>query len=177
LKSIPIDRRPAVPAPVSSLIPVADALLDHDVRAGQAAPVQVWQVLTTLTDPRHRQGRRHELATVLVVSLAAVMAGARSLAGIAGWASDLPRWCWPRLGIGRYPPSVSTVRRVLLAVDPDVLDAVLHAWLAALSTPPPRVPDAFRVVAVDGKTCRGARGAGGSRVHLFSLVDHATGQP
>jgi predicted transposase YbfD/YdcC len=166
-----------VPAPVSSLIPVADALLDHDVRAGQAAPVQVWQVLTTLTDPRHRQGRRHELATVLVVSLAAVMAGARSLAGIAGWASDLPRWCWPRLGIGRYPPSVSTVRRVLLAVDPDVLDAVLHAWLAALSTPPPRVPDAFRVVAVDGKTCRGARGAGGSRVHLFSLVDHATGQP
>src|SRR5680860_1121377 len=151
-----IDRRPAVSAPASCLIPVADALFEHDVRAGQDVPVAVWEVLSTLPDGRGRRGRRHELATVLVVAVAAVLAGARSLAGIAGWAGDLPVWARPRLGIGRRPPSLSTIRRVLTTVDADVLDAVLHAWLAATAPARP-APAAFRAVAVDGKTCRGAR--------------------
>ena len=111
-----------------------------------------------------------------MVAVAAVVAGSRSLAGIAGWAADLPRWARPRLGIGRRPPSLSTIRRVLLRVDADVLDAVLHAWLAALGPPTP-IPLAFRAVAVDGKTCRGAKRSNGSRVHLFSIVEHGTGVP
>lgn len=165
-----------MPAPASCLIPVADALFEHDVRAGQDVPVAVWEVLSTLPDGRGRRGRRHELATVLVVAVAAVLAGARSLAGIAGWAGDLPVWARPRLGIGRRPPSLSTIRRVLTTVDADVLDAVLHAWLAATAPARP-APAAFRAVAVDGKTCRGARGADGSRMHLFSIVEHGTGVP
>ncbi len=70
-----------------------------------------------------------------------------------------------------------------MLVDPDVLDAVLHAWLATQVAPPdPQEPVTraavpVRAVAVDGKTCRGARGADGSRVHLFSMVDHATAIP
>ncbi len=139
-----IDRSPAVPAPVSSLIPVAEALRARQVMAGQDVPVAVWDVLTTLEDLRQRRGRRHELATVLVVAVAAVVAGSRSVAGIAGWAADLPHWARPRLGIGRRPPSLSTIRRVLLRVDADVLDAVLHAWLAALAPLPP-VPPALGV--------------------------------
>ena len=152
-----------MPAPVSCLIPVANALAERDVRPGQQVPVAVWEVLSTLVDPRHRRGRRHELATVLVVALAAVIAGAESLVAISEWAQDLPRRAWPRLGIRRRPPSLSTIRRVLLMVDPDVLDAVLHAWLVALAPPP--VPDAWRAVAVDGKSCRGARRPDGGRVH------------
>lgn len=141
--------------------------------------MQVWGVLSTIADHRCRRGRRHELATVLVVAVAGVLAGARSLASIAGWAGDLPGWARPRLGIGGRAPSLSTIRRVLVEVDADVLDAVLHAWLAALT--PPMVPESFgvplRAVAVDGKTCRGARTGDGARVHLFSAVDHATGVP
>ena len=142
-----------MPAPVSSLIPVADALIERDVRAGQEVPIGVWQAVSTITDPRGRRGRRHELATVVVVGIAGVLAGAQSVAGIAGWAADLPGWARPRLGIRRAAPSLSTIRRVLTLVDAEVLDAVLHAWLAALDQPP--VPPAFRAVAVDGKTCRG----------------------
>jgi predicted transposase YbfD/YdcC len=138
--------------------------------------VQVWDVLSTLVDPRGRRGRRHELATVLVVALAAVLGGAKTLAGIAGWVADQPRWALRRVGARRAPPSLSTIRRVLLLVDPDVLDAVPHAWLAARSVPL-TVPAAFRAIAVDGKTCRGALAPDGSRVHLFSIVEHATGVP
>lgn len=165
-----------MPASVSLLIPTARVLFEPQTRMSPDVPVRVWQVLSTVPDPRGRRGRRHELATVLVVALAAVAAGARSLAAIADWAGDLPRWCWPRLRIWRRPPSLSTIRRALLAVDPDVLDAVLHAWLAS-SIPAAAVPQGLRAVAVDGKTCRGARGVDGRRVHLFCAVDHATGVP
>lgn len=48
--------------------------------------------------------------------------------------------------------------------------------LAAL-TPPPQNSPALRAVAVDGKTCRGAKQSGGARVHLLSAVEHATGTP
>ncbi len=165
-----------MPAPVSSLIRAADALTAADIGPVRDVPVAVWDVLSTITDARHRRGRRHELATILVLSVAAVVAGARTLASIAGWAADLPPWARPRLGVVRRPPSLSTIRRVLIMVDADVLDAVLHAWLSAIADPPP-VPAAFRAVAVDGKTCRGARRADGSRVHLFSAVEHGSGIP
>lgn len=165
-----------MPAPVSSLISTVEAFRQAGPGDDRDVPVAVWDVLSTLEDPRARRGRRHELATVLTVALAAVLGGATTLAGIAGWAADQPRWALRRVGVRRRAPSLSTIRRVLLVVDPDVLDAVLHAWLAAL-VPPPPVPAAFRAVAVDGKACRGAVGPDGSRVHLFSIVEHATGVP
>ena len=49
------------------------------------APEQCRDLLDSLAqiaDPRHRCGRRHALATVLAVAVAAVLAGARSLAAI-----------------------------------------------------------------------------------------------
>ena len=175
-----------MPAPVSSLIPTAATVRERIGEADPQVPTVLWQVLSTITDPRARRGRRHDLATVLVLSLAAMLSGACSLAAIADWVNDRPRWCWARLGVHRRTPSLSTIRRVLLAVDADVLDAVLHAWLAALDPPPPQPPSGpspgslprwLRAVAVDGKTARGARQPDGSRTHLFSMVDHDTGAP
>ena len=165
-----------MPASVSSLIPTADALREARIGAQDLLPVAAWEVISTLGDPRNARGKRHELATVVVLALAAVLAGTRSLSGIAGWAHDQPRWVLARVGVTRRPPSLSTIRRVLLLVDPDLLDAVLHAWLAA-QAPPPATLQTRRAVAVDGKTCRGALGPDGTRVHLFSIVDHATGVP
>ena len=69
---------------------------------------------------------------------------------------------------------------MLLGVDPDVLDAVLHAWLAAYQPPPPRPAagtDVVRAVAVDGKTARGAVRDDGTRAAFFSMVEHDTGIP
>jgi DDE_Tnp_1-associated len=46
--------------------------------------------LAQVSDPRHRRGRRHALGAVLAVAVAAVLAGAGSLAAIGEWASDAP---------------------------------------------------------------------------------------
>lgn len=190
MTSTSIVRRLTVPAPVSSLIRAVDTARDRRIDAefgAEVVPLVVWQVLDTVPDPRRPRGRRHALASVLAVALGAVLAGARSLTAIADWAGDLPAWSWRRWRIVRRVPCRSTIRRVLLAVDADVLDAVLHAWLAALEPTGcrARAQDAgasspsggLRAVAVDGKTARGAVRPGGTRVQLFSMVEHATGIP
>jgi predicted transposase YbfD/YdcC len=167
-----------VPACVSSLIHVAGEVRDRSRSSSVEIPVAVWDVLDTVPDPRRARGRRHPLATVLALALGAVLAGATSLAAIGDWAADVPRWSWQRWRIGRRAPGVSTIRRVLLAVDPDVLDAVLHAWLTTLDPPPPAgsapVPAA---VALDGKTVRGALDKDGTRTAMCSIVAHDTGIP
>src|SRR5829696_942242 len=81
--------------------------------------------LAHLADPRQRRGRRHRLVGVLGVAVAAVLAGARSLAAIGEWAADAPGPVLAALGTRRdpltgafTPPGEATVRRVLACVDP-----------------------------------------------------------
>jgi hypothetical protein len=44
-------------------------------------------LLAQVPDPRNRRGRRHPLAGLLAVGIAAVIAGSRSFAAIGQWAS------------------------------------------------------------------------------------------
>lgn len=166
-----------MPASVSSLIQVADRFRVVAEPYGDELPLVVWQVLETVPDPRRARGRRHALATVLALALGAVLAGATSLAAIGDWAGDVPRWSWGRWRISRRPPGVSTIRRVLLTVDADVVDAVLHAWLASGELSAVADAQETTAVAVDGKTARGAVREDGTRAAFFSMVDHDSGVP
>jgi len=140
--------------------------------------------LAQIADPRHRRGRQHALGAVLAVAVAAVLAGARSLAAIGEWAADAPQPVLAALGVRRHPltgawrpPAEATVRRVLARVDPDALDRAIGAWLAAQHPPPgPGPPGGSprRAVAVDGKTLRGSGHHGRSRVHLLAAMDHTS---
>ena len=85
---------------------------------------------------------------MLAVAVAAVLAGARSLAAIGEWAADAPGPVLAALGVRRHPltgawrsPAEATVRRVLACVDPDALDRAIGAWLAG-QLPPTRPPPA-----------------------------------
>lgn len=137
------------------------------------------QRLTSVPDPRDRRGRLHELASVLAVASAAVVTGARSFAAISEWATDTPTWVRIALGVRRDPltgsydvPDEATIRRVLGRVDPDQLDAAVGAWLGDRRQPLLR-PGRRRVVAVDGKTVRGAAGTDGHQPHLLAAFDTA----
>ena len=156
-----------MPACTSLFIPGLDghASLDQDEL------VELWHVLSTVPDPRDPRGVRHAFATILTLAIGAVLAGCCSVAAVAAWASDLPPRLATRVGVRRRPPRLSTFARTLIAVDPDVLDAVLGAWLAARAG----APAGLRALAVDGKTARGARRDDGTQVHLVACLNHATG--
>ncbi len=128
-------------------------------------------LLRAVPDPRHRRGVRHELAVLLTVGLAAVLAGSRSFAAIGEWSVALPPAAMSRLGVKGLAPSESTIRRAFTRVDAAALDAVLGAWMWTRTT----VVAGRRVIAVDGKTVRGAKTKTRSVPHLLAVLDHAEG--
>lgn len=144
-----------------------------------ASPASVLtELLTSVPDPRHRRGIRHGLPGLLAVGIAAVMAGSRSFAAIGQWVADADADLLAALGIRRgRRPSESAIRRAFARLDAAKLDAVLAAWVWTRTV----VVDRRRVIAIDGKTVRGARtrDASGATIHaaphLVAVFDHGSG--
>lgn len=130
------------------------------------------EVFAQVPDPRDPRGVRHDLATVLTLAQSAVLAGARTLLAIAEWTQDAARDTLSCIGINpdRALPSEATIRRTLAQLDADDLDIRMAGWMAT------RVGHLAgrRVIAVDGKTMRGARTPDGAP-HLVAAFDHACG--
>jgi predicted transposase YbfD/YdcC len=176
-----------VPACSSSSIPAAAQRLAAPAALAPDQCRDLLGYLAQIADPRHRRGRRHALTAVLAVAVAAVLAGARSLAAIGEWAADAPQPVLAALGVRHdplrrvyRPPAEATMRRVLARVDPDALDRAIGAWLAdqqppvPTTRPPPPTRPARRAVAVDGKTLRGSGHHGAAQVHLLAAMDHTS---
>jgi len=132
--------------------------------------------LAAVPDPRGLRGRRYPLVSILSVAVCAVLAGACTFAAIADWVRDLDRTTWGRLGFTDRVPAATTIWRLLIRIDAEVLSAVLARWLRARAAPVVVAGRRWRlVIAVDGKVERGARLADGRQVHLLSAYDTSTG--
>jgi predicted transposase YbfD/YdcC len=159
-----------MPASPSSLISAlscapAGALLDN--AAGLPA------ALAHLPDPRARRGVRHRLPVVVSAAVCAVVAGYRSYTAIAEWVDDAPATTALTLGIDpNRRPSETMIRRLLQALDPDLLTAAIGDWLTARTT---TAPAGRRAIAVDGKTLRGSRTADTTARHVMTACDQDTG--
>ena len=104
----------------------------------------------------------------------ATLAGARSYSAIAEWTSDAPALVRAALGLAGPAPDLVTIWRVLTAVDPAALDRAIGSWVTAQLAGPG--PDPVRaVLAVDGKTLRGARAGQDRAPHLMACLDHGSG--
>jgi predicted transposase YbfD/YdcC len=172
-----------VPADPSSPIPAALTQLTHtNPRQLQDAEApHLLAYLASVPDPRAARGRRHPLVAILGLAAAAVLAGARSIAAIAEWAADAPQPVRAALGARHHAPghrsvpAEATIRRTLARLDADALAGAIGAWLADRERQSPAA-GRRRAVAVDGKTLRGARAAGGDGrpVHLLAAMDHTS---
>ena len=131
------------------------------------------EVLKGVTDPRDRRGVRHCLTAILCLSVVGVLAGCRTLEAMREHVADLGPDDLGALDLeeGRALPSESTIRRVLERVNADDLDARVSSWLRT------RVGaiGGRRVIAVDGKTMRGARTGDNPAPHLLAALDQASG--
>src|SRR5580693_9138041 len=128
-------------------------------------------LLAQVPDTRKRRGRRHALAGLLAVGIAAVIAGSRSFAAIGQWAADAGPEALAVLGAARGPAEESTFRRAFALVSADVLDQVLGAWLWTRAV---RAGGRL-VIAIDGKTVRGAKSKDGKAPHLAAALAHGIG--
>lgn len=139
----------------------------------------LYEALLQVPDPRGRRGRSYrESAGLLVLAVAAVLAGQKTYAAIAEWVSDVPQNLLAALGCrrnartGRYKaPSEPTLRRVINSVDGAVVDRVSAQWVRDQGVMLPG-----SVIAIDGKTLRGSHGDDGKpQVHLVSALTHREG--
>jgi hypothetical protein len=128
-------------------------------------------LLAQLPDPRKRRGRRHSLAGLLAVGIAAVTAGSRSFAAIGQWAADAGADVLSGLGAVRGPAEESTFRRAFALISVDVLGQVIGAWLHTRAAQ----AGGRLVIAVGGKAVRGARNGEEKAPHLVAALAHGIG--
>jgi predicted transposase YbfD/YdcC len=159
---------PALPSSLISSLSQAPALTVPKTAAGLPA------ALASLPDPRARRGVRHQLTVVVSAAVCAVLAGYRSYTAIAEWIADAPAATVAALGMDPHRrPSEAMIRRLLQALDPNLLTAAISGWLAgAVAT---AQPSSRRAVAVDGKTLRGSRYGDTAARHVMAALDQATG--
>ena len=135
--------------------------------------------LTGLIDARRREGRRHDLVALVVLSTLCALAGCRGDRAGWRWANRLPVSI--RVGIGlRHGrvPARSTWASALGRLDGGGLDEVVGAFIRDLAATarqdraqaawPARAPLVH--VAVDGKALRGARDRAGAHAQCPMLV-------
>jgi predicted transposase YbfD/YdcC len=168
---------------------------------GQDLAAGAWQRLEALPDPRSPRGRIYPLACLIAIAVCAfTAAGNDRFTAVGQWVrradqEDLARMRAPWDPVaGRYrAPDEKTIRVVLDRLDPRALArALLGPRPRARRRPGGPFPagvrsyrarraaqqakalarDRLRAVAVDGKTCRGARRADGTRVHLLGVAEH-----
>ncbi len=133
------------------------------------------ELLKTIPDPRGRRGRQHGLPVILAVGLAAVIAGARSFVAIGEWVAQQPIETLQTLGVTTARgPDESTIRRVFGRLDAGLLDQILGAFMWTRSHTTNGV-SGRRVIALDGKTVRGARSKSTPAPHLVAALDHHSG--
>lgn len=134
------------------------------------SPESLLACLGRVPDPRDPRGVRYPLAGLLALTVTAVAAGARSFAAIGQWSAALSTASLVGLGLERAPEE-SNLRKLLARLDAAALDLrlAIHAWTRT------RAVQGRRVIAIDGKTVRGARTASASAPHLIAALDHAAG--
>lgn len=118
-----------------------------------------------LEDPRCAVNRRHRLDDMIVIAIAAVLAGADSWQDVERFGRAKEDWLRRFLALPHDIPSHDTFGRVFALLDPQAFERCFRNWAAALCA---LIPG--EVIAVDGKTLRRShdRNAGLAALHLVS---------
>jgi predicted transposase YbfD/YdcC len=108
-----------------------------------------------LEDPRSTINQRHPLASVLVIALLAVLAGAGGPTAIARWAAFKEEFLLQVLDLPNGVPRKDVFRRVLMALKPAAFQACFASWLRSLRAEAAAETGVEQpILAVDGKTLR-----------------------
>ncbi len=122
----------------------------------------------SLSDPRHTRNRKHLLVDIVVIAICAMVSGSDGPTAIHRWAANRLDWLEGFLPLANGIPSRDCIRRLLMALKPEAFQECFRDWIAqAIHTDSPSVG---KLVAIDGKTCRGSHDAahGLGPLHIVS---------
>lgn len=108
-----------------------------------------------LEDPRSAINRKHPLASVVVIALIAVLAGASGPTAIAQWAALKEEFLASVLSLPHGAPCKDVFRRVLMALGHEAFQECFASWLRSLRDAAAAETGVERpTLAIDGKTLR-----------------------
>lgn len=124
--------------------------------ATKRAPVElIGSYFESLPDPRDTRNRRHLLVDIIVIAVCGVVCGCDGPTAIHRWAVNRRGWLQSFLQLPKGLPSKDCIRRVLIALKPEAFQACFRDWLAHAARSE-GAAGPTRLVAIDGKTCRGS---------------------
>ena len=111
----------------------------------------------SLSDPRHTRNRKHLLVDIVVISVCGMVCGCDGPTAIHRWALNRRSWLGTFLSLPHGIPSRDCIRRLLMALKPEAFQECFRDWIAGAVRTEDRGPD--RLIAIDGKACRGSHDA------------------
>jgi len=117
----------------------------------EAALVFFREALSSLPDPRRRQGIRYPLASVAVIALMAMVCGADNAEEMQDWGEANAEWLDGILELPHGTPTQDVFLSVFAALDPAAFRSVFLSWMELLRF---RLRVLDKHIAVDGKTSR-----------------------
>ena len=120
--------------------------------------------LKKVPDPRVQRSQRHKLMDILVIALCATIAGANDWIGVVQFGKARRDWLSTFLELPNGIASHDTFGRIFQIIDSQALERVCIEWLQSIAG------QVQGVLAIDGKTLCGSRGArnGASPLHVVS---------
>lgn len=115
----------------------------------EMATASILEYFASVPDPRIARSKLHPLASVLVLSLCAVVCGADSFVAIEHFGRAREAWLKTFLELPNGIPSHDTIGRIFAMLDPRALEEAFRRWVEAVAT-----LTKGEVVAIDGKTLR-----------------------
>ena len=122
----------------------------------------------SLCDPRYTRNRKHLLGDIIVIAVCGILCNCDGPTAIHRWAISNADWLGEILPLPNGIPSRDCIRRLLIALKPQAFQRCFQDWIANAITTDDAKPD--RLVAIDGKTCRGSHDAskGLGALHIVS---------
>jgi len=121
-------------------------------------------VFSQIEDPRSHVNKLHLLNDILLIGITAVMCGAETWKQMESFAKSKESFLRTFLILPNGIPSDDTINRLFSAIDSKKFESCFIEWVNSLST-----FSKGQVVAIDGKTIRGAKSKGSkSPIHMVS---------
>ncbi len=125
-------------------------------------------IFSQIEDPRSHINKLHLLNDIILIGITAVICGAETWSQMVTFAKSKESFLKSFLELPNGIPSEDTINRVFSAIDSDIFERCFIDWVNSLST-----LAKGQVIAIDGKTLRGARSKGlKSPIHMVSAWAH-----